>query len=239
MCLQPEDQKRLEESREQHWRAVQDGRQQRKQAKAATRQRKQAKPCKVSQEDWDSHIMLGNSIQSGMVQSPELITKWQADEAEFSAAPPLRSRAANGAATLTQAKPVSTVVDPWTESAPEEGTEEAEGAAAAAAAAAAGAGPAALAPVAAMQRLRPGLLQPVADPESVVIKSQRAHTRRSPTGTRRMRAGPARAGAPAEVRHLSTLFTRGKPCPTVGQEETCETTRRLNDEAHLIQQLCV
>eukprot|EP00891_Asterochloris_glomerata_P003437 jgi/Astpho2/3437/Aster-07037 len=43
----PEDQKRLEESREQHWRAVQDGRQQRKQAKAATRQRKQAKPCKV------------------------------------------------------------------------------------------------------------------------------------------------------------------------------------------------
>lgn len=214
VCLQPEDQKRLEESREQHWRAVQDGRQQRKQAKAATRQRKQAKPCKVSQEDWDSHIMLGNSIQSGVVQSAELITKWQADEAEFSAAPPLRARAANGAATLTQAKPMPTVVAPWTESAPEEGTEEAEGAAAAAAA------PAALAPVAAMQRLRPGLLQPVADPESVVIKSQRAHTRRSPTGTRRMRAGAARAGAPAEVRHLSTLFTRGKPCPTVGQEET-------------------
>ena len=103
LCLQPEDQKRLEESREQHWRAVQDGRQQRKKAKAATRLRKQAKPCKVSQEDWDSHVMLGNSIQNGVVQNPELITKWQADEAEFSATPPLRARSAKGAATLRSA----------------------------------------------------------------------------------------------------------------------------------------
>ena len=171
-----------------------------------------------------------------MVHNPELITKWQADEAEFSAAPPLSTRAARGAATLQPTKPVPTVVAPRTDPALEEGTEEAEGAPAAAAAV--GAASAAVAPVAATQRLRPGMLQPVADPESIVIKSQRAITRRSPTGTRRTRAGAARAGATAEVRILCSCLC-WKPSSIVGQEEEEEDASLKGSDPYSIPVLLV